>query len=245
MRASGERTRNDHAPGMRTGGPGTRDPRLVRYVGVPLERVLEDAFGVTWNQISGPEWIAEQRYDISARIPDYATRDDMAEMLRSLLAERLRLGWHLKTGIVSGYELVRGASEPKLQRSEEAPTSPARANVELVGSRPTSAVFRETSTEEFVHWLGSQLGEEMLRISGGMRLAPLPIADKTGLTERYDFTFEYDGIAFLGLTQEGAARNLAAIQTSLGRQLGLKLVRAKVETKNVIIDHIERMPLDN
>jgi uncharacterized protein (TIGR03435 family) len=245
MRASGERTRNDRTLGVRTGGPGTRDPRLVRYISVTLERLLEDAFDVTWNQISGPDWIAEQKYNISARVPDHATKDDMAGMLRDLLVERLHFAWHVQNKYMPGYELVRGASEPKLEQSEDPAAAPTQANVELTGLRMTSAVFREISTGEFAHWLGAQLGEEMLPVAGGKRLASLPIADKTGLTERYDFAFQYDGSAFLGMVPELAARNLAAIQNSLEKQLGLKLVKGRVEVKNLIIDHAERMPVEN
>lgn len=72
----------------------------------------------------------------------------------------------------------------------------------------------------------------------------MPIADKTGLGKRYDFTFEYGGMPFLALSQAGAASNLTAIQNSL-ETLGLRLVKARVEVKNVIIDHIERTPAEN
>ena len=265
MRATDER-QDVRLRATRSGGPGTSDPRLIRFSATTLENILGEAFDVSWNHISGPAWIETQRYDIAATVPDQTTKDQADEMLQNLLVERLHLKFHMQAKSSEGYELVRTSTNERLQKSaahtaesesddasnafrlgpDGFPVLPRGAN-QSVGflAGKTSARFREISMAEFARWLGQQLGEELLPDGGGKRLAPVAVADKTGLTERYDLTFEYRGIVFLSLAPNGARRNLTAIQSSLDKLLGLKLVSAKVVVNNLVIDHVERMPADN
>ncbi len=78
-----------------------------------------------------------------------------------------------------------------------------------------------------------------------MRLATSPVADKTGLAERYDFTFWYRGVALFSIIPGRAEATLSAIQNSLESQLGLKLIKAKVPTNNLIIDRVDKKPVEN
>ena len=94
---------------------------------------------------------------------------------------------------------------------------------------------------EFARWLSHQIGSGMLRIGNGIRATPSPVADKTGLTERYDFTFEYRGIPLGSILPV----QLTAVQESLEKQLGLKLVKAKVSVNTLIIDHVDKIPSAN
>ena len=41
--------------GARTGGPGTNDPVRIVFSHAPLERIIADAFDLTWDQITGPD----------------------------------------------------------------------------------------------------------------------------------------------------------------------------------------------
>jgi len=201
----------------RTGGPGTSDPQLIRFSAATLEEILTEAFDVSWNEISGPDWIGSQRYEIQAEVPDKSTGEQAEEMLRNLLIERLHLAYHRETKTRDGYELVRVVDESKLRvsstdgadlQSGDVPPDSVRlddkgfpilprgvnhADTWMQGPR-TTARFRQTSMPEFARWLSHQIGSGMLRIGNGIRATPSPVADKTGLTERYDFTFEYRGI---------------------------------------------------
>src|SRR5579871_5576333 len=53
---------------------------LIDYLGI--------AYRVRSYQISGPDWLASDRFDISAKLPDGATRAEVPAMLQSLLTER-------------------------------------------------------------------------------------------------------------------------------------------------------------
>lgn len=58
-----------------TGGPGTTDPTFLRYTNIPLKRVLMSAYDMKYWQIAGPDWLNSLRFDISARIPEGATKE--------------------------------------------------------------------------------------------------------------------------------------------------------------------------
>jgi uncharacterized protein (TIGR03435 family) len=52
------------------------------------------AYRVKPNQIAGPEWIKDYRWDIVAKLPDSAQQNQVPEMLRSLLIDRFKLQTH-------------------------------------------------------------------------------------------------------------------------------------------------------
>src|SRR4051812_16986219 len=52
-----------------------------------LRELIMTAYGVKQHQVTGPDWMSAQRFDISAKIPDGVGKDKVPEMLQALLAE--------------------------------------------------------------------------------------------------------------------------------------------------------------
>lgn len=46
------------------------------------------------NQISGPDWLAIERYDIEAKVPAGTTPDQFGLMLQQMIEERFALKLH-------------------------------------------------------------------------------------------------------------------------------------------------------
>src|SRR5579871_726387 len=59
------------------GGPGTNDPGQISYSFMSLRNLLAQAFSVRTYQIQGPAWLESERFDIVARVPAGATKDDV------------------------------------------------------------------------------------------------------------------------------------------------------------------------
>src|SRR5271157_3691397 len=106
--------------GMR-GGPGTPDPGQITYNNVTLKNVLTNAYGVKSFQISGPSWLDSERYDIVAKLPRGATKEQFMVMLQNLLAERFKLTLHREKRDLPMYALVVGKNGPKMKESVEEP----------------------------------------------------------------------------------------------------------------------------
>lgn len=79
-----------------------------------------------------------------------------------------------------------------------------------------------------------------------------PIVDRTGLTEKYDFTLAYsrDGLRQRGPTAAPGAPPLdpsggPTLLKAVQEQLGLNLESKKEAVDILVIDHIDKIPSEN
>jgi uncharacterized protein (TIGR03435 family) len=104
-----------------TGGPGTADPTLFRCANLPLAGLVAEAYGSTSFQTQTPQWMEDQRFDISAKVPAGATREQFREMLQSLLIDRFGLAVHHESKVQSMYNLAVAESGSKLKPPSQGP----------------------------------------------------------------------------------------------------------------------------
>jgi uncharacterized protein (TIGR03435 family) len=91
-----------------------------------LADLITAAYKIKPFQITGPDWIKQERFDILAKMPDGATTEQVPEMLQSLLAERFKLAIHRENKDQNVYALVVGKNGPKMKESApEEPAAPA------------------------------------------------------------------------------------------------------------------------
>jgi uncharacterized protein (TIGR03435 family) len=103
------------------GGPGSADPGHLTYNNLSLKTMLVNAFGVKGYQISGPAWLESERFDMVAKIPQGATKDQVKIMMQNLLKERFHLEVHHETKELPMYAMVVGKGGPKMKESPEDP----------------------------------------------------------------------------------------------------------------------------
>ena len=226
----------------RFGGGSSIGPGSVSLRGVPLKAVLMEAFGVKMEQIEGPSWLETDFFDISAKIPDGAARDQVPAMLETLLTERFKLAAHREDRVRSGYVLVVDKGGPKFKEDD--------ANAYFMGKDARRGLM-----------LYSSANAPVGRLKGVMTMATLasnlstkgygPVQDLTSLPGRYDIDLtwaantdlEYKGTT--PLPADSSARQEADLFTALRESLGLKLERRDVHVQFVVIDHVERVPTEN
>jgi uncharacterized protein (TIGR03435 family) len=97
------------------------DAGRAEYLYLALRDLIVLAYGVKTYQVTGPDWITTQRYDIVAKMPAESKKDDAPKMLQSLLEERFKLTLHNSTAEHPVLGLVVGKGGPKLKESAEAP----------------------------------------------------------------------------------------------------------------------------
>jgi uncharacterized protein (TIGR03435 family) len=97
------------------GGPGTADPERVSYRNIPLRVVLLEAYNVRNYQLSGPDWLDTQRYDITVKLPIGATNEQFQAMMRDLLETRFQMKIHHELKDLSIYALVVAKGGPKIK----------------------------------------------------------------------------------------------------------------------------------
>ncbi len=131
------------------GGPGTNDPGRIRGSGVTLQRLLREAYGVDFDQIQGPAWMADERYEVTANVPPGATKEQLKLMLQGLLEERFKLALHIVKKDFAVYELTPAKSGLKLKENTDKlePSSPGDRECRLTetafhSSRPANRGWR-------------------------------------------------------------------------------------------------------
>ncbi len=117
---------------------GTRvDGARVDIGVVTLSGMLASAYKLKPYQIVGPDWLGSQLFEIHATIPEGVSKDQLPEMLQSLLEERFKLAVHHENREQPAYALVVSKGGPKLKEAAEVAETPAPA--EDVAKTPPKA----------------------------------------------------------------------------------------------------------
>jgi len=99
----------------------TVDGARVDIGALSLMDLIGIAYKVKTHQISGPDWLPIDRFDVMGKIPDGVDKDKMPEMLQALLADRFKLTFHRENRDHQIYALVIGKNGPKLKESPPDP----------------------------------------------------------------------------------------------------------------------------
>src|SRR5215472_10826272 len=104
--------------GMR-GGPGTPDPTQITYSNMTLKLLIMTAYNMKTYQVTAPDWTNEgQRFNIAAKVPEGASKEDLRAMLQNLLAVRFQMKAHLDKKEMQAFALVVARGGVKMKRSE-------------------------------------------------------------------------------------------------------------------------------
>lgn len=104
----------------------------AEYNYMTLKELIANAYGVKAYQVTGPAWMASERFDIVARMPEGAKKDDAPAMLKSLLDERFKLTAHAEKQQHEVLALVVGKDGPKLKDAvAAAPAEPVDEDAPL------------------------------------------------------------------------------------------------------------------
>ena len=213
------------------GGPGG----LFQMLNTPLKQWVEMGLSVQDDALKAPSWLDTTRFDLDARVP--AGESASPEMMKALLIERFGLKWHEQTQVVSGYELV--ADKKVLLK----PASLMERLEGVHGSGYGPALMNGTnmSMSEVAVLLEKILGKPVVdatHLSGGydINLMWHPVDDPAS-TEAHRQYWKEKGIDVDSLP----STVFAAVQ----EQLGLRLQSAKVPSKIIVVDQINRQPTEN
>lgn len=217
---------------VREGGRGGRRERIQAPPGslimgsVRFSTLVRWAYGVQDYQVSGPAWINDERYDLSAKAADPVPEADLRKMLQNLLVERFHLAIHRQTKEMSAYVIVVGKNGPKMQPSQTEGEPSLRQNgmMNVVAER-------------------ADLNEMLSMLSQALQA---PVIDQTGLKGRYDFKVDMTPYITPELLSGKGPPDIAGIAIiALQEQLGLKMESKKLPVEMIIVDRAEKTPIEN
>jgi len=217
-----------------------------------LRDLMMLAYEVKLFQISGPEWVAQERFDVLAKIPEGGTKDQVPAMLRALLAERFKLMAHREQRELSVYALVVANGGPKFKEppaDSPAASGTARDATAKITPAPNGQIRMEVERMPM-----SRLAETLTQLLNH------PVIDHTGLNGSYQFALELSiqdvaqamgGSPFGAAPQPPGGTALAASDPSGGsvfqsiQRLGLRLEKQKASIETIVIDSVEKSPTEN
>ncbi len=238
-----------------------------RFLGSMLS--MKDYLGAAYNmrmyQIEGPEWIASDRFDMSAKIPDGVKldNDSLMAMLRDLLTERFQIKSHRIQKEFPVYALVQLKDGIK---AVESPLDPVdeKAGVTVGGSGGASGTVISLGRGMTLSVGGNKIeGKKysMLALADTLaRFVDKPVVDQTGLTSTYDLLLELTTEDFQALMIRSAIaagvtlppQAMKLLDTASGDSLhealakvGLKLESKKVPLDVLVIDSLNKTPSEN
>jgi uncharacterized protein (TIGR03435 family) len=182
-----------------------------------------------------PSWLDDDRFDIVAKAPSADALsgpayewETIVPLLRSLLGDRFRLQTHVEQRTMPAYSLA--AAKPKLAKADTAARSECRRAVGAGRGELTDAIVCRNMT--MASFAGQLQGLASAYIHS-------PVLDASGIVGSWDFTVRFSGPLFAA---HGSGLTLS---DALQGQLGLKLVEQKRPVAVLVIDHVERKPVDN
>lgn len=244
------------------GGPGTSDPGQITWTNAALRNILMAAYDVQTYQVTAPDWMGTERYDIVAKVPAGATKAQVNVMWQNLLKERFGVVLHHESKefpvdemtVAKGGSKLKDTEDPNIEPFTPAagPTKPDKnGRPQLNGSGAIMSIFPgpNGATATMVA-RGLPPSEIAIRLANSLRR---PVIDKTGLTGKYDFVLEFtpdlSGIPLPAgfSTQDGnnATDPGTNIESAVEKQLGLKLTPAKGKLGVIVVDRAEKIPTEN
>src|SRR5215831_7488212 len=94
------------------------DGSQVRYSYLSLKDLISLAYDVKVPQVSGPDWLGSQRFEVAAKLPDGASMSQVPAMLQTLLVDKFGLKSHRDSKEFPVYALEVAKSGLKMKESE-------------------------------------------------------------------------------------------------------------------------------
>ena len=186
----------------------------------PLNLILGFAFSPVVNPYwcQAPQWMNEEWYAVDAIAPAGTNEDGARAMLRTALAERLGLQYHLIDREAKVLALLRGSGALTLPPSTE--PEPGRWLYQVGIFKNKSA-----SLDAFAGLLSWMTGGRVI--------------DKTGIPGRFVFDVDFSEKIEVPLRSDPS---VAYVEV---QKLGLKLEAAKEMQKTLVIDRANKEPTPN
>ena len=239
----------------------------ARFTAIPLKQYIVWAYQVRSQQIVGPDWLSQPKFDLTANMPPGVPVSQVPAMLEAFLAERFQMKTHRETRSFPVYVLAVAQGGLKVQPSEAAPRESPDAKLPEAEAavRPKGSGYVVNTGRGSWFSLGDNRFEwrrvTMSSLADALStFTDRPVVDETHLEGQYDVTLELDPDDFATLRARAAAnsgvtlspegyRMLAEARLdALSRPLqnaGLALDARTGPVEVIVVDSIAKTPSAN
>jgi uncharacterized protein (TIGR03435 family) len=242
------------------------DGSQVRYSYLSLKDLISLAYNVKLPQVSGPEWLGSQRFEIAAKLPDGANTTQVPEMLQSLLVDKFGLKSHRDTKEFPVYalEIAKGGLKMKETELDTGTNGTEKPGVNVAASGSAAGVTVNLGGGSYYSFANNRFEGKKLAMQRFVdilvRFMDRPVVDMTGLTGNYDFVLDvspedYNAMLIRAALTSGIVlppQALRALDVSSGdslfsalQKVGLSLTPRKAPLDVLVVDSIQKTPTNN
>ena len=235
---------------------------LQRMV-APVSMLIGYAYHMQMSEASAafqkqPDWVRNRIYTVTFRAEGEPTRDQVREMMRTMLADRFGLQIHeyMREGAVNRIVMNKpGVLGPNLKPHPEGATCSTQdaGSVGTVPDPSSPPVAHCGFTFYHLPGLVMHVGMTDTTIADAARtlsgigvsgLEARPIVDATGLTGKYDLTLEFRTYSGSPLDPEAEDGGVPTLIGALKEQLGIRVENGQGPVRMVMIDHLSEPTVD-
>jgi uncharacterized protein (TIGR03435 family) len=230
----------------------------LQRMAAPVSLMIGYAYHMQMNETSDafrkqPDWVKTRVYTVTFRAEGEPTRDQVREMMRTMLAERFGLQIHEYTreGTVNRLSMIKpGVLGPNIKRHPEGASCSTQEGAS-VGEAPEAQTAPKArcgftwyylpSRALHVGWTDTTIADAARSLAGlgaGV-LATRPLVDATGLTGKYDLTLEFlpdSGGPFTDPDADDGG--VPTLTRAIQEQLGMRVESSPGAVRMVMIDHV-------
>jgi len=206
------------------------DAARVDFGFTPLMSLITSAYKVKPFQVTGPSWLNTTMFDILAKLPDGATKDQIPEMLQALLADRFKMTMHRENKEHSEFNLVVAKGGAKLKEAEpeapEADQTAADATAkpgEMTSDGPEGRTRMRMGKDGTMRYSGPGVDVTITMANGMLHMdatritmkafaetvlsqfAGTPVVDKTGIEGSYQITLDFSMEEMMAMARASGA----------------------------------------
>jgi uncharacterized protein (TIGR03435 family) len=230
-----------------------------------LKDAVRYAYQLKLYQVTGQDWMAGERFDISAKLPEGTTREQVPEMVKSLLEDRFQIKTHREQKEMPVYAMVvmPGGSKMKETAEEAGPVDGKPSAIQRSAQGGPEGVNVGYGPGSYFKFADNKIEGRKLSMLNFVdvlgRFVDRPVVDDTKLAGRYDLDVEltendYNAMLIRSAISAGvqlppqALRYLDTADGSLGfalKPIGLKLDSKKAPVEILVVDSILKRPTEN
>lgn len=243
------------------------DGAQVRCAFLTLKDYIGIAYRIKLYQVSGPDWLGSERFDIAGTVPAGISTTQFPEMLQSLLEDRFKLKIHRDKKDFPVYVLEVAKGGLKMQESApdaDLANADAKAPVNVTGSGGSQGIainYGRGTSYTFANNRFEAKRFTMDLLAGNLeRFVDRPIIDSTDLKGMYDIVLDvtqedYRTMLIRAGVNAGVSLPPEALRLLDGasvaslldamQKLGLKLDARKAPLDLLVIDEARKTPTEN
>ena len=243
------------------------DGAQARWAALTFKDFIASAYRVKRYQVSGPDWISSDRFDIAATLPTGSSASQIPDMLQRLLEERFQVKMHREKKDFPVYVLEIAKGGLKMQETkpdQNAVSADPQAPVNITGSGSSQGVSINLGRGSSYTFSSNKFEAKrltMAALAGGLeRFVDRPIVDMTDLQGSYDFVLDlteedYRAMLIQAAVTAGVVLPPQALRLLDGASLpslfdamqkvGLRLDARKTPLDLLVIDDARKTPTEN